>query len=386
LFSEEIITYLMVFLTPAIFLFILAYFTSLSTRRYGAYGFLASLLKGKEAKSITEYHVKDALKKKSLEEVLESFSGTELGTYFSERSATIKVYDDIENLAYEYLSKDYFFIKTYLPKDSLVFYNIYIEKYDLFNIKQVIRRLVLKSLHKVNFIPLGKIYESGLLGKLEEASSIDDIINVVRQAGLYDYSVIIEEAQPKLLSEREAYKSRALLEKRLDEEYLSKLMKISLKLRGREQLLPAIGSLIDLNIVNIVVRSIASKSQKEVGELIPETFYVLTKEGVKSLLDVRNFEELSEKLEYTPYSEIGKKIIDIYKTTGDVLLIEKETLDYALSKIKENVSTALHTPAVLLHYFLTKEREIKLTLLFFRLFFQKIPYEKYLPYLKVGVS
>ena len=243
-----------------------------------------------------------------------------------------------------------------------------------------------KSLHKVNFAPLGKIFESGLLGKLEEATSIDDVVNVVRQAGLYDYSVIIEEAQAKLSSEREAYRARVLLEKKLDEEYLSKLVKISLKLKGREQLLPAIGSLIDLNLVNIAARSIISKSPKEVVDLVPEVHYILTRESIKSLLDARNLEELSEKLEHTPYSDIGKKIIDIYKATGDVLLVEKEILDYALSKIKENVSTALHTPAVLLHYFLTKEREIKLILLFFRLFFQKIPYEKYLPYLKVGGS
>ncbi len=382
--TEETITYLLIFLTPVAFLFILAYFTSLSTRRYGEYGFLASLLKGKEAKCITEHHVRDALRKKSLEEALESFSGTELGIYVSERLATVKTYSDIENLVFEHLSKDYSFIKTYLPKDSLIFYNVYIEKYDLFNIKQVIRRLVLKSLHKVNFVPLGKIFESNLLSKLEEATAIDDVVNIARQANLYDYSVIIEEAQPKLSSERETYRARVLLEKRLDKEYLSKLLKISLKLRGKEQLLPAIGSLIDLNLINVVARSIVSKSQREILDFIPEVHYILTEENIKSLLDARSLEELSEKLEHTPYSDIGKKIIDIYKTTGDVLLVEKEILDYALSKIRENVSTALHTPAVLLHYFLAKEKEVRLVLLFFKLFLQKIPYEKYLPYLKVG--
>ncbi len=384
MFTEEAITYLIVFLIPIAFLPILACFTSF--RRYGAYSFLATLLKGKEAKCITEQHIRDALRKKSLEEALESFAETELGTYISERSATIKTYDDIETLVFEYLSKDYSSIKIYLPKDSLILYNVYIEKYDLFNIKQIIRRLVSKSLHKVNFVPLGKIFESGLLSKLKESTSIDDVVSIIRQAGLYDYSMIIEEAQPKLSSEREAYRARVLLEKRLDEKYLSKLVNTSLKLKGKEQMLPAIGSLIDLNLINIVVRSIVAKSQREVADIIPEVYYILTKEGIRSLLDSKSLEEFSEKLEQTSYSDIGKRIVDIYRATGDVLLIEKEILDYALSKIKENVSTALHTPAVLLHYFLTKEKEVKLTLLFFRLFFQKIPYEKYLPYLKIGGS
>ncbi len=382
--NEEIITYLTVFLAPIAFLFILAYFTSLSTRRYCAYGFLASLLKGKEAKRITEEHIIEALRKKSLDEALEAIGATELGAYISERAALIKTYDDVENMVYEYLSKDYMFIKTYLPKDSLKLYDVFIEKFDLFNIKQVIRRLASKSLHKVNFVPLGKIFESNMLSKLEEATSIDDVVNVVRQAGLYDYSVIIEEMQAKITSEHESFKARMILEKKLDEEYFSKLLKIALKLRGREQLLPAIGSLIDLNIVNAAVRAVASGKPQGILEIIPEVYYVLTKDNVKSFLDARTLEKLSEKLEYTPYSEIGRRIVDIYKTTKDPLLVEKTILDYSLSKIKENISTAMHTPAVLLHYFLIKEKELRLTLLLFRIFFQKIPYEKYLPYFKPG--
>ena len=64
------------------------------------------------------------------------------------------------------------------------------------------------------------------------------------------------------------------------------------------------------------------------------------------------------------------------------MLVEKTIIDYSMRRIKETVSTALLTPAVLLHYLLTKEKEIRLVFLTFRVIEEKLPVEVYSKFIR----
>jgi len=373
---------LLVLIIPPAFLFILALFTSAKYRRYGAYGSLAASLKGKEARCITEIHVLEALKKKSFADAVEVFLGTELGSYLSERIATITTFADLEEAIWNYLSYDITYIEKYLPKEALEFLRYYIVKYDLANIKQVLRRITGKSIHPTKLVPIGLIHEQGLLKKLDEAASIDEVADIVKIAGLHDYATAIEEYIKRFATEADVRKVRMELEKKLDSLYYSNLMSLSLKMRGREQLLPSIGTYIDLLNLSIVVRGVLSGDQAGAARNLLDITYVLHHDVLKSMLESRNLDELVEKIERTPYAEAGRSIMEIYRLVGDVLLVEKTIIDYSMRRIKETVSTALLTPAVLLHYLLTKEKEIRLVFLTFRVIEEKLPVEVYSKFIR----
>lgn len=373
---------LLTIIIPPVFLFILALFTSMKYRRYGVYGSLAASLKGKEAKCVTEVHVLEALKKKSFADAVEVFLNTEIGSYLSERIATITTFTDLEENIWNYLSYDIAYIEKYLPEEALLLLKQYLVKYDLANIKQVLRRITEKSIHPTKLVPLGLIYEQGLLKKLDEAASIDEIADIAKIAGLYDYATLIEEYIKKFTTEANIKSVRSELEKKLDSMYYSKLLSLSLKLRGREQLLPCIGTYIDLLNLSIVVRGVLSKDQAGAAKNILDVTYILHHDVLKSMLESRSLDELVEKIERTPYADAGRKIMEIFRLIGDVLLVEKVILDYSMRRIKETVSTVLLTPAVLLHYLLAKEKEIRLVLLTFRVVGEKLPVEVYSKFLK----
>lgn len=381
-FNGNVLLLATVFIVPGLFVLILSLFTTMRFRKYGVYGFLAAFLKGKEAKSVTEEHVLEAIKKKNIAEAVEVFSETEVGRYLSERIMGITSYSDLEKNLWNYATYDISYIQKYLPADASLLLDNYMVKYDILNIKQVLRRLLEKSTHKTQLIPLGLIYKYGLLRKLDEATSIDELVEIVKSVGLYDYATVIEDYIKKLTSEVNVKNVRMELEKKLDETYYSKMLGLAFKLRGREQILPALGSYLDLLNIDIVIRGIISKDYGKAAKLLLNTTYTVPLDFLREMLELRNLEEVSEKLAHTPYAEVGRKIVDIYKLTSDILLVEKTIIDYAMKKFKENVSTAILTPAVLLHYLLAKEKEIKLLLLTFRIIEEKLPSEKYVKFLK----
>ena len=374
------LTMLLTFLI--LLLFLLAYFVMIKLRKYSAYGFLAALLKGKEAKCITEEEVLEALKKKNFTEAVEVFSNTELGQYLAEKIAAITTFRELEKTVWEYLSKDILHIKEHLPKDALEFLRNYIIKYDLANVKQVLRRISERSVHLTELIPLGVIFEQGLLDKLNKAASIDEIVDIVKIAGLHNYALVIEKYSKKFTKEANVKKVRMELEKELDNMYYAKLMSLSSKMRGKEQLMLSMGAYIDLLNLSIVVRGVLSGDQAGAARNLLDITYVLHRDVLKSMLESKNLDELVGKIERTPYAEAGRSIMEIYRLVGDVLLVEKTIIDYSMRRIKETISTALLTPAVLLHYLLTKEKEIKLVFLTFRVIEEKLPVEVYSKFIR----
>ncbi|MDD5039244.1 MAG: V-type ATPase subunit, partial [Dehalococcoidales bacterium] len=149
------------------------------------HAFISAYLKGEEAKIVTARHIDMMAKTSSIENALAIIAETDLGNYLE--GAPIKTFGNLDECLWSYLGRQISDIEAFkfLPDDILKVMRAYLLKYDVHNIKAALHgRLSGKS---ANMIPLGIIYNCGLLNELSGARDTGSIIEMLVQCQLGDY-------------------------------------------------------------------------------------------------------------------------------------------------------------------------------------------------------
>lgn len=337
------------------------------------YAFISAYLKGGEAKAMTADHVNMMAKTSSIREALASIADTDIGDYLEE--VPIKTFDDLDEYLWRYLAEYIAHIEAFkfLPGDILKVLRAYTVKYDVSNIKAALNGILTGK--KANMIPLGVIYNYGLLDELSSAENIGGIIELLIKCKLGDYASVLKEYKID-----EGVKSRLLAEAKLDGEYYNNLSNMTRGVKDGFVLAKAFGLIIDLTNLQIASRAIIEDIGSEAAECIITGGYMLSAEVIRELLPLK-LTDVPSKLGNTLYRDVAEEVSSSYNRTQSITSVAEIIDKYKFSLVKEILSPRVLSPLVIAWHLILKELEIRNLRLILKAMFDNIPLEEIRQYL-----
>jgi len=337
------------------------------------YAFISAYLKGAEAKVVTPDHVARMAKTSSIRDALAIITDTDIGDYLEE--VPVKTFDDLDEYLWRYLGECVTHIEAFkfLPGDVHKVLRAYIVRYDVSNIKAALHGILTGK--RANMIPLGGVYDYGLLGELSSAENIDGIIELLIKCKLWDYASVLKEYKIE-----EGVKSRLLAEAKLDGAYYNNLLNMAKGIKDGFVLTKAFGLIIDLTNLQIACRAIIEEVGLEAAERMIAGGYILSAEAISELLPLK-LSDMPRKLEDTQYRDVAEEVSSSYNRTQSISSVEEIVDKYKFSLVKGILSPRVLSPLVIAWYLILKELEIRNLRLILKAMFDNIPLEEIRQYL-----
>ena len=312
------------------------------------YAFATALFKAEEAKGITEGMMKDALQKSTIDDAITAMKGTAIGLHLEKNS--VKTFDEANSLLQTYIDDCLDrMLKFRSPPEMKSIASTYMEKFDVFNIKIALRRLIAED--EAPFIQAGTIHKDGLLGELKAARSVEDIQSLLLRCGLKTYAGIVDQ-----LTEMDK-RMEAKAERDLEETYYSQLKKLFSRMDDSAVLTKALGIMIDMANLRMVVQSVLAETPARVEYFIPggELF---SPDRLATLAALKPNEIVSQ-LEYTRHANMLRDIVKDFEAQKDIRAIERISDAYQIRSLKELLAPKVFSPAMVLALLTVKEWEIR---------------------------
>lgn len=337
------------------------------------HAFISAYLKGGEAKVVTPDHVARMAKASSIQDALAVITDTDIGDYLEE--VPVKTFDDVDEYLWRYLGKCIAHIEAFnfLPGDVHKVLRAYIVRYDVSNIKATLHGILTGK--EANMIPLGSIYNYGLLDELSSAEDIDGIIELLIKCKLWDYAFVLKEYKID-----EGVKSRLLAEAKLDGVYYNNLLNMTKGIKDGSVLAKAFGLIIDLTNLQIACRAIIEDVGLEVAEFVIAGGYILSAEVIRELLPLK-LSDVPRRLENTQYRDVAEEVLSSYNKTQSITSVGEIIDKYKLSLVKGILSPRVLSPLVIAWYLILKELEVRNLRLILKAMFDSIPVEEIRQYL-----
>jgi V/A-type H+-transporting ATPase subunit C len=313
-----------------------------------SYAFATALFKAEEAKGITKVMMKDALQKSTIDDAITAMKGSAIGLHLEKNS--VKTFDEANKVLQTYMDDCLDrMLKFRSPPAMRRIASMYMEKFDVFNIKIALRRLITED--EAPFIQAGTIHKEGLLGELSAAHSVEDIQSLLIRCELKAYAGIVE-----LLVEIDS-RMEAKAERDLEETYYSQLKKQLSRMDDSAVLTKALGIMIDIANLRMVVRSVLTETSARVEYYIPEG-ELFSPERLASLAALKTPEMVSQ-LEYTRHANMIRDIVKDFEAQKDIRAIERISDIYQIRSLRELLSPKVFSPAMVLALLTVKEWEIR---------------------------
>jgi len=337
------------------------------------YAFISAYLKGAETKIVTPDHVVRMAKTSSIRDALAIITDTDIGDYLE--AVPVKTFDELDGHLWRYLGESVAHIEAFkfLPGDVLKVSRTYIVRHDVSNIKATVNGIVTGK--KANMIPLGIIYNHGLLDELSFTENIDDITELLIKCKLWDYASVLKEYDIE-----GGVKSRLLAEAKLDGAYYNNLLNMAKGIKDGAVLAKAFGLLIDLTNLQIACRAVIEDIGLEAAEYMITGGYILSAEVIRELLPLK-LSDMPRKLEGTQYRYVAEEVASSYNRTQSITSVEEIIDKYKFSLVKEILSPRVLSPLVMAWYLVLKELEIRNLRLILKAMFDNIPVEEIRQYL-----
>ena len=256
----------------------------------------------------------------------------------------------------------------FLPDDMLKVLEAYLVKYDVFNIKAALRGSLI--VRKARMLPLGLIYNNGLLDEFSSVANVDGIVEVLVKCKLANYGPVLEKYRID-----EGAKSRLAAETKLDEEYYRSFLNMTKGIKDGFLLAKAVGLTIDLTNLEIASRAIVQDIGLGAADYIIAGGHMLSAEAVRQLLSLR-LTDVPDKLSNTIYYDVAEEVSSSYKRTQSVTSVD-ETIDkHKLRLAKEILSPRILSPLVMAWHLIVKELEIRNLRLILKATFDNVPVEE----------
>lgn len=316
------------------------------------YAFTSAYLKGEEARSVVSDHIDDIIhRSKTVNDILDVIRDTDIGEYLSESAAGgMKTFTEFDDLLWRYLGDCLErFLRFSLPSDFIDIIDAYSTKYDILNIKTVLRGTLAEE--TALLVPIGDIDKQGYLEELSKAKSTVEIAEVLVKADLGDYASIVNEIKEK--DRRSIFEA----ELKLDSVYYQTMLNVLKHINDGPILVKAFGIMIDLGNIQIAFRS-AISGRFTVREFVSEGGYMLSGSILEELLSLK-MSEIPGKLEKTEYYQMAQEIVKNFEKERDISVIDRTIEKYKVRLLSELLSPRALSPCNLFWYLLVKEFEIR---------------------------
>lgn len=314
------------------------------------YAFTSAYLKGEEARIITSEHVNGMFQRAStIPEALDIIRDTDIGEYLT--GQPVKTFDHAEPCLWQYLGACIERLERFkIPSDMARMLELYREKYDVGNIKILLRCI---AMHGVSgTVPLGRLHDLDFIGVLLKADSVEILSDSLTQCALGEYARCLEDLREKDI--------RATLECELclDRHYLNRMRAALETMDDGDILAKAFGIMIDLANLQGIIRSVVTERRGLAGDFILEGGHMLTDELLREAASLK-MNEIAGRLDHTEYQPLLQEITRTYEKENAVPVIDRVMEKHKYRLLRGILSARALSPCTLLWYLIVKEREIR---------------------------
>ena len=155
------------------------------------YAFISAYLKGEETRGVTSEHIDELLRKsETIQDALETISGSDIGRYLLDQP--IKTFDDADTYLWLYMGECLKRFEGFnIPVEMSRIVNLYVEKYDVMNIRIKLRMISKEAASSM--VPLGMIHSRGHLEEISFVREMDELFEILAKCNLGDYIRVIED-------------------------------------------------------------------------------------------------------------------------------------------------------------------------------------------------
>jgi len=337
------------------------------------YAFISAYLKGAEPRIVGSDHIGRMSAAADVADALAAIRDTDVGGYLEEKQ--IDSFDDVDRYLWEHFTQRIDDVEAFrfLPGDILKISRAYVTKYDVLNIKSVLRGL--SAGRKARAVPAGVIYRNGLLDKLIAAESTEDIIQLLVDCELGNFAYILKEYN----AEGDA-RAKFIAEAMLDSEYFKNVLHVTERIKDGAVFAKALGVCIDLANLQIVTRAIVDGLGINAMEHVIGGGYLLTEEEIKGLVVLR-LSDLPQRMENAQYRSAVEELLSVYDGNRDIAIVEEVLGRHKFRLLKDMLSPRILSPLVMAWYLITKEAEMRNLRLILKAKFDGFPVEEISGYL-----
>ncbi|MBW2598613.1 MAG: V-type ATPase subunit [Deltaproteobacteria bacterium] len=327
------------------------------------YAFMSAYLKGEESRSVTPEHIGEVLQRSAtMQDALEIIGDTDIGEYLLDQP--IKTFDDADEHLWMYLDGCLGRLEGFdMPPDMLRIARLYVEKYDVLNIR-IALRVILKKVPS-SMVPLGVIHRGGYLHEMSAAREKDELSLILATCNLGDYIRAIEN-----INEKDA-QSVSEGEVALKNLYHRKVLKAFRGMADGHLLEKAFKIGIDIANLQTVFR-ISIGGSGASGAPILTGGRMLSESTVQELLTLK-MAEITGRLENTGYHMMAREVSKGYEKGGEITAADKVTEKHRFRMLKDLLSPRILSTSNMLWYLLLKELEIRNLRLTFKMLADGIP-------------
>ncbi len=275
------------------------------------------------------------------QEYLEEFSGQEI----HRRQLELKLKKSIV------LSED--FLKKYLSSDLKNFVEKYFKKFEIEDLKIILRTILLEN--EDDYLSDNLIYINRNkkidFNNLIQASSYSELQEVLKEL---DYADVLDEFAEQYQKNKNLFQ----IEMALDFNWFSQLNKLAAKLSNQDQKYfdEIIGTHIDLLNIQWIyrIKKYYNLSSGEILNYIIPFHFKIKREELQNMSQVNNAEDLLEHILYGPYQELLENAIK-----GVNNIFERFFLNYIYRKLKQIKSKSFFSISNILAYLYIREYELR---------------------------
>ncbi|MFC1951019.1 V-type ATPase subunit [Chloroflexota bacterium] len=321
------------------------------------YAFLAAYLKGEESKLLSAAHVDRIFRTTKVQDALVSVKDTDIGSYFEEVSpSALDSFDEIDDHLWAYFGKCIDFLRwlRVVPGGVRDLLSVYIRKYDVANVKVALRGMLTGE--KARMIPVGAIASRGMLESLAAIDEVPDMVRILRDCGLNDYALILDDASDSI--EEGGAKARLAAEAALDSLYYDNMLIATKKMSDGKRFVMLQGMVTDLVNLQMVYRAVIRGIGPEAAGYLVGDGYEVSRDMAKAMLELTPA-EVSVRLENGKYGEMAAEIANSFDRTRSVTVVDEVIEKHKFTFIREMVSTKLLSPLLVAWYLALKELELR---------------------------
>ncbi len=324
---------------------------------------MSAYLKGEETRNVTSGHIDEILQRsEDMQSALEIVSNTDIGEYLLDQP--IKTFDDADKYLWIYMGECLKRLEGFnIPPEMSRIVNLYVEKYDVLNIRILLRMISKKTISSM--IPLGTIHGKEHLEERSAARGKDEISGILAECNLGDYIRVIEdinEKDPQSVSEGEV---------KLQNIYHQKVLKVFKNMTDGHLLVQAFESIIDSANLQTIFR-FSLGGGYTAGAPVLSGGRVLSENTVKELLSLK-MTEITGRLENTGYYMMSQDVSKGYEKDEKITVVDKIAEKYRFKLLQDLLSPRTLSTSNMLWYLLLKELEIRNLRLILKMLADGIP-------------
>jgi vacuolar-type H+-ATPase subunit C/Vma6 len=333
------------------------------------YAYISAYLKAEEPNIVSSRHIDRMLGTSNVRDAQAIIRRTDIGNYLE--GVSYNNFNDLDRSLWRYFVLCIQKIEAFkfLPGDMTKLSRVYIEKYDVLNIKAAAQALG-KVGSQDPMIPAGTVYNNGLLDALSCAENIAEIIELLTQNRLGRYIPILEDYEPD-----EGTKARLILGASLDGEYFKAMLGLSNRIKDGSVMAQATGVVIDITNLQIAARAIIANIGTDIADYIIPGGYLLTDKTIRELLTVK-ISDLPRRLEDSNYHGVARELANSYDKTKSITSVNEVLETYKYRSLRDILSPTVLSPLVMAWYLVLKETEIRNLRIIFRALYNNISTEE----------